>query len=280
MTINVLSLFDGASIGKVALEENNIKINSYFASEIDEHAIKVSKNNHPTIKQVGDVTKVTAAILPKIDLLIGGSPCQGFSIIGKQLNFNDERSRLFFEFVRLLEELKPKYFMLENVKMKKEYSNLITKYLGVEPIEINSNLVSAQNRKRLYWTNIPGIEQPKDKRILLKEVLDHTQEFTELKPFMFGKWGEQRRIDKAKTITAKKANTLTTSRSHTNQYYLNEDKTKQRMLHIHEYETLQTFTKDYTTGVSMTERFKIVGNSWTKDVIVHIFSYLKKELEQ
>ena len=170
--INVLSLFDGMSCGQIALERVGIKVNNYFASEIDKYAIQVTKHNYPNTKHIGDVTQVKGADLPKIDLLIGGSPCQGFSFAGKQLNFDDPRSKLFFEFVRLLEETKPKYFLLENVKMKKEYQDIITEYLGVEPIVINSNLVSAQNRTRYYWTNIPNIEQPKDKGLLLKDITE------------------------------------------------------------------------------------------------------------
>lgn len=179
MGIKVLSCFDGISCGMVALDQAGIKVDEYYASEIDKYAIKVSEKNYPNIKHIGDVTKVKGADLPKIDLLIGGSPCQGFSFAGKQLNFNDERSKLFFEYVRLLEETKPKYFLLENVKMKKEYQDVISKYLGVEPIEINSALVSAQNRKRLYWTNIPNIQQPKDRGILLKDIVhENTDVFT------------------------------------------------------------------------------------------------------
>ena len=168
--MNVLSLFDGMSCGQIALERAGITVDKYFASEIDKYAIQVAKHNYPDTTQIGDVTEVKSADLPKIDLLIGGSPCQGFSFAGKQLNFDDPRSKLFFEFVRLLEETKPKYFLLENVKMKKEYQNIISSYLGVEPIMINSNLVSAQSRTRYYWTNIPNIEQPKDKGILLKDI--------------------------------------------------------------------------------------------------------------
>jgi DNA-cytosine methyltransferase len=152
--MNVLSLFDGMSCGQIALKKLGIQVDNYFASEIDKHAIAVTMHNFPNTIQLGDVTKVFAKDLPKIDLLIGGSPCQGFSFAGKQLNFDDPRSKLFFEFVRLLEETKPKYFLLENVLMKKEYEQIITDHLGVEPIFINSALVSAQNRKRLYWTNI------------------------------------------------------------------------------------------------------------------------------
>lgn len=170
--MNVLSLFDGMSCGQIALDRLNIHVENYFASEIDKYAIAIAKANFPNTIHIGDVTKVNASDLPKIDLLIGGSPCQGFSFAGKQLNFEDPRSKLFFEFVRLLEECKPEYFFLENVKMKKEYQDVISQHLGVEPILINSALVCAQNRKRLYWTNIPGIKQPEDRGIFLKDILE------------------------------------------------------------------------------------------------------------
>ena len=173
--MNVLSLFDGLSCGQIALNRAGIKYDKYYASEIDKHAIKVTQKNYPNTVQLGNVLDVKAENLPKIDLLIGGSPCQGFSFAGKQLNFEDPRSKLFFEFVRLLEEIKPKYFLLENVKMKKEYQDVITEHLGVEPIEINSALVSAQNRKRLYWTNIPGVTIPNDKGILLKDIVHENE---------------------------------------------------------------------------------------------------------
>lgn len=172
--INVLSLFDGMSCGQIALDQSGIEVDKYYASEIDKYAIEIAKKNYPNTMHVGDVTKVDGTQLDKIDLLIGGSPCQGFSFAGKQLNFNDPRSALFFEFVRLLKETKPKYFLLENVRMKKEFQDIITEHLGVEPIMINSALVSAQNRVRLYWTNIPNITQPKDKGIVLKDVLEET----------------------------------------------------------------------------------------------------------
>ena len=152
--LNVLSLFDGMSCGRIALERAGIKVNNYFASEIDKYAIQVAKHNYPNMQHIGDVTQVKSTQLPKIDLCIGGSPCQGFSFAGKQLNFDDPRSKLFFEFVRLLKECNPKYFLLENVKMKKEWQDIISKELEVEPIEICSSLFSAQQRKRLYWTNI------------------------------------------------------------------------------------------------------------------------------
>jgi len=182
--MNVLSLFDGMSCGQIALNKLGIKYDNYFASEIDKHAIKVTQHNYPKTIQLGDVSQIKASDLPKIDLLIGGSPCQGFSFAGKQLAFDDPRSKLFFEFVRLKNELQPKYFLLENVKMKKEFELIITNYMGVSPIVINSALVSAQNRVRLYWTNIANesyglfgdnvctIPQPEDKGILLKDILE------------------------------------------------------------------------------------------------------------
>ena len=169
--INVLSLFDGMSCGQIVLERAGIPVANYYASEIDKHAIKVTQYNYPNTIQLGDVREVKGSLLPKIDLLIGGSPCQGFSFAGKQLNFDDPRSKLFFEFVRLLKECKPRYFLMENVRMKKESQDIISKYLGVEPIEINSRLVSAQNRRRLYWTNIPNIKQPEDRKIYLKDIV-------------------------------------------------------------------------------------------------------------
>jgi len=170
--MNVLSLFDGMSCGRIALERLGIPVDNYYASEIDKYAIQVSQANYPDIIQVGDVTELDTSTLPKIDLIMGGSPCQGFSFAGKQLAFDDPRSALFFEFVRCVKELKPKYFLLENVRMKKEYLDVISEYMGVEPIMINSALVSAQNRVRYYWTNIPGIEQPEQRGIVLRDILE------------------------------------------------------------------------------------------------------------
>jgi len=170
--MNVLSLFDGMSCGRIALDRLGIKVDNYYASEIDKYAIQVSQANYPDIIQVGDITELDLSTLPKIDLVMGGSPCQGFSFAGKQLAFDDPRSALFFEFVRCVKELKPTYFLLENVRMKKEYLDVISEYMGVEPIMINSALVSAQNRVRYYWTNIPGIEQPEQRGIVLRDILE------------------------------------------------------------------------------------------------------------
>ena len=170
--MKILSLFDGMSCGQLAIDRIGIKNYTYYASEIDKYAIQIARKNFPNTIHLGDVTSIKSANLPKIDLLIGGSPCQGFSFAGKQLAFDDPRSQLFFEFVRLLKELKPKYFLLENVRMKKEYLDIITKYLGVEPVLINSSLFSAQNRQRYYWTNIPFNKNIVDKGIILKDILE------------------------------------------------------------------------------------------------------------
>jgi site-specific DNA-cytosine methylase len=168
--MNVLSLFDGISCGQLALKRTNLPVTNYYASEIDKDAITVTNKNFPNTKQLGDVQ--TLKIPSEIDLLMGGSPCQGFSVAGKRLNFIDPRSRLFFDYVRVLEKTKPKYFLLENTPMKQEWQDIITSYLGVKPIKINSELVSAQSRKRLYWTNIPNVTQPEDKKILLCDILE------------------------------------------------------------------------------------------------------------
>jgi len=169
--MNVLSLFDGMSCGRLALERAGFPITNYYASEIDKYAIQVARDNFPDTIHVGDVTQVVAANFPKIDLLLGGSPCQGFSFAGGQLAFDDPRSKLFFEFVRLLKELKPRWFLLENVPMKQEFQDVISEHLGVKPVRLNSNIVSAQNRDRLYWTNIPVKSFPENKRIYLKDIL-------------------------------------------------------------------------------------------------------------
>ena len=170
--MNVLSLFDGMSCGMIALDRLGIKVDNYYASEIDKYAMQVSAANYPDIIQVGDITKLDLSTLPKIDLVMGGSPCQGFSFAGKQLAFDDPRSALFFEFVKCVDTLKPKYFLLENVRMKKEYLDIISEYMGVDPIFINSSLVSAQSRQRYYWTNIPNVEQPEERGIVLRDILE------------------------------------------------------------------------------------------------------------
>ncbi|WP_392564352.1 DNA cytosine methyltransferase [Orbus wheelerorum] len=173
--MNILSLFDGISCGRVALERANIKVNKYYASEIDKYAIQVSQNNYPDIIRLGDINNWESWDIDfsSIDLILAGSPCQGFSFAGKQLAFDDKRSALFFRFAEILEHVKSLNqnvkFLLENVRMKKEFERIITSVVGVEPIMINSALVSAQNRKRLYWCNW-NVDQPKDKNIFWNDV--------------------------------------------------------------------------------------------------------------
>ena len=164
--MNVLSLFDGMSCGQIALNRAGINYDSYFASEIKSAAIKVTKHNYPNTIHLGDVTKLKLSLLPKIDLLIGGSPCQDFSILKAQgEGLEGDKSKLFYEYLKVLKILKPKYFLLENVKMKKESEQQLNEYLGVKGIHINSDLVSYQKRPRIYWTNIPNASLPEDRNI-------------------------------------------------------------------------------------------------------------------
>ena len=271
------------SCGQIALNKLGIKYDNYFASEIDKYAMQVAKHNYPNTKQIGSVLDLKGEYLPKIDLLFGGSPCQGFSFAGKQLNFNDPRSKLFFEFVRLLEETEPKYFLLENVKMKKEHQQVITEHLGVEPILINSSLLTAHNRPRLYWTNIPNIEQPNDMGITFKKIRDLQIEDYEY-------------ISEEKTINREyKKNYLQydiNGKGHGSQdqraYYLDnkhgclytcasskakilETDGRVRKITRKEAERLQGVPDGYTNSVSKAQALKMLGNGWTVDVIAHIF---------
>ena len=300
--MNVLSVFDGMSCGRIALERAGIPVTNYYASEIDKYAIQVANKNYPDTHHIGDVTQVTADNLPNIDLLIGGSPCQGFSFAGKQLNFDDARSKLFFEFVRLLKELKPKYFLLENVRMKKEYQDIISEYLGVEPIKINSSLVSAQNRVRLYWTNIPNVTQPYDREIVLKDIIEsgavdrdksHCLDANYFKGGNLKSYFEKHRRqlvfsndglchigdadlkghDAIKRVyhPAGKSPTFTTMQGGHREPKISYNETHYRKLTPIECERLQTVPDNYTEGVSNTQRYKMLGNGWTVDVISHIF---------
>lgn len=174
--MKIVSLFDGVATGYEALQRVGIPIEKYYASEIDKSAIKIALKNHPDIVEIGDVTQIDFNDYKDVDLVLGGSPCQGFSVAGKQLAFDDPRSKLYFEFERAIKTIQPKYFLLENVKMKQEFQDIITERLGCEPIEIDSALVSAQRRKRLYWTNIPGVQQPEDKGIMLKDIVHEYEE--------------------------------------------------------------------------------------------------------
>ena len=173
--MRVLSLFDGIACGYEALLRAGIVPETYVAYEIDKNAIAIAKKNHPDIEEMGSVVDADFTQYKRFDLVIGGSPCHGFSIAGQQLNFDDPRSKLYFEFERAVKEVNPKYFFLENVAMRKDFEAIITERLGVEPIMINSNIVSAQNRKRLYWTNIKNIKQPKNKGIMLADIVHENE---------------------------------------------------------------------------------------------------------
>lgn len=289
--MNVLSLFDGMSCGQIALNRAGIAYDKYYASEIDKHAIKVTQHNYPNTVQLGDVTQVNKDSLPEIDLLLGGSPCQGFSFAGKQLNFNDPRSALFFEYVRLKNELKPKWFLLENVVMKKEFQDIITEQLGVEPVLINSSLVSAQNRKRLYWTNIPDVTQPEDKGILLKEVLgvaEPTGQVAHFKPCIRNNVLSQldRVLNSDKVIyqldcvSGWQDNKVGIQKSPClragNGFVLGLDSGKSiRPITVSEQERLQTVPEGYTSLASDSQAKRMLGNGWTVDVIVHILKGIK-----
>jgi len=289
---SILSLFDGMSCGQIALNKAGIKYKNYYASEVDKYAMAVTMANYPKTVQVGDITKVKAEDLPKIDLLMGGSPCQGFSVAGKGLNFDDPRSKLFFEFVRLLKECKPKYFLLENVKMKKEHEDAITKLMGVDPILINSADFSAQNRKRLYWTNIP-IKPWKDKGILLKDIVEFGEVDREKSycidacyfkagngPGSLRNYIEKKRRqivfkNKSQTIPSTIYKENVKSMLKRKKYGLIVADGGIRKLTPLECERLQTVPEGYTDAVSNTQRYKMLGNGWTVDVVAHILDGIK-----
>jgi DNA-cytosine methyltransferase len=281
MGINVLSLFDGMSCGQIALNKCKIDYDNYFASEIDKEAIKITQKNYPKTIQLGDVSEINVENLPNIDLLIGGSPCQGFSFAGKQLNFEDERSKLFFEFVRLLKECKPKYFLLENVKMKKEFQDVISSFLGCSPIEINSKNFVAQNRPRLYWTNI-DVDFFENKSFVLSDFLldDNTEGLEKLKlsekaiDYMSRLRNGKPRWEYHKNPLNGNSACLTANMYKGVPYGVIKE--KMRKLHPIECERLQGVPDNYTDLVSNTQRYKMLGNGWTVDVISHIFKNINK----
>ena len=274
---NVLSLFDGMSCGQLALDNLGIKVNNYFASEIDPYAMQIAKKNYPDTKHIGSVLDVKGSDLPRIDLLIGGSPCQSFSNAGDGSGL-DGKSKLFWEFVRVLKETKPTYFLLENVKMKKEWEKIITDTLGVEPIAINSRLLTAQNRPRLYWTNIPNVIQPIDRGIVLKDIL---QDEVEEKFYLSDKAidymsrlrnGKPRWEYHTNPLDGKSA--CLTANMYKGVPYGVIKELKRRLTPI-ECERLQSVPDNYTEGVSNTQRFKMLGNGWTIDVIAHILNEMR-----
>ena len=292
--MNVLSLFDGMSCGQIALDKLGIKVDNYFASEIDKHAIKVTQSNYPDTKQIGSILEVKGVDLPKIDLLYGGSPCQSFSRAGDGSGF-DGKSKLFWEFVRVLKEVNPTYFLLENVVMKKEWERIITDSLGVSPVQICSSNFSAQKRQRLYWTNIPLDSEVVDKGVTLKDIVNGYREEIKDSPlvldtyadgslkiknatkkgFLIANEGDSVNLEVPTSKTRRgrvgvgKTNTLNTA---CNYGMVKEGKLVK--LNVNDFEALQTVPKDYTILASENQRKRMLGNGWTVDVIAHIFRNL------
>lgn len=306
--IKVLSLFDGISCARVALERVGIEVDRYFASEIDKYAIQVSRKNYPSITQIGDVKNVLhtgwfSKYTSGIDLLIWGSPCQDLSIAKKNRKWLDgERSWLFWEYVRILKAVKPKYFILENVNsMPKKAKQVITETLGVEPIMINASLVSAQSRKRLFRTNIPWVAQPEDKYIFLKDVLEDwvneiyqiprwynkwwvkvwkspsigasacEQNNKAIRVWEVGEWWQGNRIysDDWKSIALSATSWWLGAK--TGLYEIGKDVRKLTPI---ECERLQGLSDNYTSGISNSQRYKCLGNAFNVDVVAHILSFL------
>jgi DNA-cytosine methyltransferase len=361
--MNILSLFDGMSCGQIAINRLGIKYDNYFASEIDKYAMQVTKANYPDTKHIGSVVDVKGENLPKIDLLIGGSPCQSFSFCGKRNGMStscsqeiltlehylelkadgfefEGQSFLFWEYMRLLKETKPKYFLLENVLMGQKWQKILSQTIGIDPIMINSSLLSGQSRKRLYWTNIGttnnnlfgieqvGIKQPQDKGILLRDILQKNvsdqyfinqlnknyslkpmrlnKKFTQLngegksiclcaksynnwvgdyitecflktetnKPIQINQkkeWGNQPYQQNRIYSTCGKSPTLDTQSERKNIY----ESTNIRRLTPVECERLQTVPDNYTNHVIESQRYRMLGNGWTVDVILHILKHME-----
>lgn len=308
--MRVLSLFDGICCGHLALERAGIKIDSYDAYEIEKNAIKATETNFPDVIQHGDVTiEDFTKYKGKIDLLIGGSPCTNLSMAGNGQGLKGSQSKLFYEYARAIKEVQPKYFLLENVIMKKEWEDIITNILGVEPIEINSSLVSAQNRRRLYWTNIPNVTLPEDKNITLEDILEDI-EFPNPaairgrrlnKATIVGrrldKNGHRKDTDKTIPITqclevratnTDKSNCLTTVDKdnvltplsigrHPDAF---KNNLPFRYYTTKEMCRLQTVPDDFLNMIPDSAARKALGNGWTVDVIAHIFSFLPDEYKE
>lgn len=356
--MNVLSLFDGMSCGQLALQRLDIKVDAYYASEIDKYAMQVTQANFPNTIHIGDVCDIKAEDYQDIDLILAGSPCQGFSFAGKQLAFDDPRSALFFEFIRLLKAIKPKYFLLENVRMKQQYLDVITQQVSecypehegndlfdskIEPILINSALLSAQSRQRLYWTNIPNVKQPADRGMVLKDILEDDFNSERDKSYcidanyykganveQYKKKSRRQLVSKPKQVENREPKIVVkdlveeerivvdkekrqlliaeaTKKGYTviedgdcfdisypnsktrrgrnmkykcnaltavNQNYMRFENLSWRKLTPLECERLQTVPDNYTASVSNTQRYKMLGNGWTVDVICHILKQM------
>lgn len=332
--LKVLSLFDGISCGRIALERAGVDIDKYYASEIDKKCIKLVSEKYPDTIMLGDVSKIDGYQLKDIDVLIGGSPCTNFSFSGKRngmvtksnieittlelyLQLKEEgfqfegQSYLFWEYLRLLKETKPKYFLLENVKMSKKWEDIITANLGVKPIVINSSLVSAQNRVRLYWTNIPNVTLPEDKGIKLKDIIEtdeylnpsairgrniqlnkatiigrrinaegHREDYNKDIPIVQCLEVRKSNVDKSNCLTTvAKDNVLTNLPygRYIDAYGLHSgQRLPFRNYTRLEYERLQTLPDGYTDSMDESAAKKAIGNGWTVDVIAHIFRGLKE----
>jgi site-specific DNA-cytosine methylase len=282
--MNVLSLFDGISCGQVALNRAEIKYDAYYASEIKEHAIKVTKYHYPETIHLGNVLNVNWFGLPKINLLLGGSPCKGISLMNqKQDGLNHPESRLFWEYVRIKEELNPDYFILENTHGNRQSIDTISKVMGVDPISINSRLVSAQNRPRYYWTNIPGVNQPKDQGLTSRTLHDifkqHEQgpELAENRLRWLLSESGQNSIKKGYSKInpyPKYGCILASGHKKWNENYLFRNG-KYYHLSQFELEWLQTLPAGYTDILEYKDAYDVIGDGWTVDVIAHILSFMK-----
>ena len=281
--MKVLSLFDGISCGQIALQRAGIKVDKYYASEI-----KCTQANFPDTIQLGDVTKLDLTQLENIDLLIGGSPCQDLSIAnvinkGNQEGLDGKKSSLFYEYVRILKQLKPKYFLLENVaNMKEKDKQIITSILGVEPIKINSNLVSYQNRNRYYWTNIPNVTIPEDKNINFQDYIE--KDYNICKEFKVNRtpsrekmWSNGINGQCPNVTNANKINCITCRQDRWKNAGLIEFEDFCRFLTTRELEQGQTLPIGYTKMLTKAQAANVIGDGWTVDVIAHIFKGLKEE---
>lgn len=287
--LKVLSLFDGISCGRVALERAGIETDTYYASEIDESAMKISNKNYPDIIQVGDVSKISYANgilhtekgdfnVGKIDIIMGGSPCQDMSSVNDEgKGLDGEKSGLFFQYARIVKEVNPTYYLLENVVPKKKVDkDKITEVMGVDPIFINSSDFSAQNRPRLYWSNI-DIKEPEVKSDLRAiDIIDDKEDFSSEYPnWLKLKWGNKTRFDSLFDCYGK-ASCLTASMwKGQKASYTKNNQGKAHKFTPLECERLQTLPENYTDCVANTNRYKAVGNGWTVDVITYIFSFIK-----
>ena len=298
--MKVLSLFDGISCGMVALERAGIPVERYVAYEIEPNAIKISRQNYPQIEHCGDVMKADFTQYQGFDLLIGGSPCTNWSCAKnyrakekKELFINEGMGwELFKQYARAKEEAKPTYFLYENnYRISPNIVEAISAILGVEPIMINSALVSAQNRKRLYWTNIPNVQQPKDKGLVLRDIYIHDEALVRrderilkhavktgnyIKYDLTGK-GHYSQQDRLYTLDSKSP-TIARCRTETKTNMLIDpsDWAKYKIISPVEAERLQTLPDNYTAGIPKTRRFEAIGNGWTVDVIAHILGYIPR----